>query len=131
MPEQSTIIVGRPSASRSAVSNGSKLVVGIDGRSAPARRLKDVIDQLLVEIARAPSEADLMNARNAAALQLHAERLDASLLRGEAVSGAERATVANSMARALADLGLTKRHRRGPVRFAHISGPAAADEVPS
>lgn len=94
---------------RARVTNGSELLVGIDGRSRPARRYRDVLDALLAQLGREPTEADLILARRAAHLVVWCEAEDAALARGE--TAAETVTAANALRRLLSDLGMTAVHR--------------------
>lgn len=71
---------------RSAVTNGSRLLDGIDGRSAAARRFRDLVQAFETEIGgEQPSELERGLIRQAAALALRAEQLQAAIVRGEAV----------------------------------------------
>ena len=75
----------RPANNRAKISNGTKMVVGLDGRSATARRYRDL------EITYADDcggEASLTEAQRTliaqtATLQVQAERVQAAVLRGE------------------------------------------------
>jgi hypothetical protein len=63
---------------RSAVSNGSVLIEGIDGRSAWMRRLRDLIDDHTVDMANHVSEAEKRLIRRAAMLTLQLEMQESS-----------------------------------------------------
>lgn len=102
--------VQRPSRQRSAVTNGSKMLVGIDGSSAMARRYRDLVEGLCAEFGESLTEAERLQVRNAASLQLHAEDLTGRLVRGEAVEPEDITRANNGATRALAGL---RRHRRG------------------
>src|SRR5271166_3326740 len=80
-------VVSRPATVRSAISNGSRLLAGVDGRSAPARRFRDLIADLINEHGGkgALSAAQLGVIRQAAAINLHLERLQAAIVRGAPV----------------------------------------------
>lgn len=71
---------------RSAVTNGSRLLDGIDGRSPAARRFRDLVQAFETEIGGdQPSELQRGLVRQAAALALRAEQLQAAIVRGEMV----------------------------------------------
>jgi hypothetical protein len=61
-------VAARKPTARSAVSNGTRLLAGIDGRSSQARRFRDLIAELATELDDAPSTAQLGAIRQAAAL---------------------------------------------------------------
>lgn len=82
---------------RSRVTNGSGLLPGIDGRSALARRYRDLVAGITADLGSDASEALLLQVRNAASLQLHAEELTARTVRGERVDP-EAITRANGAA---------------------------------
>lgn len=100
----------RETRARSAISNGSALLTGLDHRSASARRFRDVINSLASDLggADALSEAQLQLVRSAAGLIVLRERLDLRALNDEAISVAEYARITNSLRRVLATLGLQR-----------------------
>jgi hypothetical protein len=67
------------------VTNGSVLLEGIDGRSAKARRYRDLVGELVSEHGGALSTPERALIRQAAALMLRAEELQAAIVRGEPV----------------------------------------------
>lgn len=97
---------------RSAVSNGSRLLIGVDGNTAQARRYRDLVEDLSAEFGPDLSAAELLLVRNAASLQLHAEELTARLVRGETVDPEAITRATNGASRALASL------RRRPAKRA-------------
>lgn len=82
---------------RSRVTNGTGLLVGVDGRSAQARRYRDLVAAITADLGGTVSEALALQVRNAASLQLHAEELTSALVRGESVDP-EAITRANGAA---------------------------------
>jgi hypothetical protein len=82
---------------RSRVTNGTGLLPGVDGRSALARRYRDLVAAITADLGGAASEALLLQVRNAASLQLHAEGLTARTVRGECIDP-EAITRANGAA---------------------------------
>jgi hypothetical protein len=111
---------GLPAKQRSAVSNGSRLLVGIDGRNAWVRRCKDILREHLVDLGGADnaSAAERSIVRRAAVLTTELEHLEARFaLAGEASADDldiyQR--VANSLRRLLEAVGLQRRAREiGP-----------------
>ncbi|WP_374470304.1 hypothetical protein [Phenylobacterium sp.] len=97
-------VAPRQSANRSAISNGSRVLIGVDGRSAGARRYRDIVEDLSREIGGDLSAAELLQVRNAATLQVLAEDLAAAQARGEAVDAEALTRAANGATRALAAL---------------------------
>lgn len=107
--------VAGPSRQRSAVTNGRRLLAGIDGNSALARRYRDLVEMLTEEAGGASlSEGQRLQVRNAATLQMHAEELTAAMVRGEAVDSEAITRAANGASRALAALAKTKPAERKP-----------------
>ena len=90
---------------RSALTNGSLLPRGLDGRSAPARRYRDLILQFSHGIAGergAPlNPAELALVKQAAAITVRAEALQADIVRGEPVSDEDVVRLSNSAIRIL------------------------------
>jgi hypothetical protein len=98
-----------PSKTRSRVSNGTQLLAGIDGRSAVARRYRDVLNELISDMGGDPSGAQSAIARRASALCVVCEQAEAELVAGGVLDLAEFTTAANSLRRLLSDLGLERR----------------------
>jgi hypothetical protein len=70
------------------VSNGQKLhsnAVPVDGRSHHARRFRDLVQAYTTEIGGTLTESESGLVRQAAALALRCEQLQATIVRGEAV----------------------------------------------
>src|SRR5680860_377605 len=87
---------------RSAVTNGSRLGIGIDGRTRQARRWRDVYTDLM---ARTGSHHEQL-CRSLASLVLQREQLDASLARGERVDAQDLVRVCGTISRTMTKLGL-------------------------
>jgi hypothetical protein len=100
-------LADRPSRQRSRVTNGSKLIAGVDGRTAEARRFKDVAMSLADDLggAAALTEAQRALVKQAASLVVQSESLQGAMLRGEAISDEQMTRVANSLSRTLSRLG--------------------------
>jgi hypothetical protein len=97
-----------PSKTRSKLSNGSA-VLNADGRSATARRYRDVLAELISDLGGDPSGAQTAIARRASALCVVCEQAEAEMVAGGVLDLAEFTTAANSLRRLLSDLGLERR----------------------
>lgn len=96
-----------PSATaRSAVTNGTRLLAGVDGRSAIARRYRDLYLAFADELGglAALSAADLTLVRATTACALRAEHLQAEIVRGAAIDSNELVRLNNSLARSITAL---------------------------
>jgi hypothetical protein len=94
------------------VTNGRRMhAKGTDGRSAEARRFKDLVVSFAAPFGgeAALSEAERALVRNAAALTLRCEALQANVVAGRVVDNEEMTRLANSSARVLAALGRRSR----------------------
>jgi len=106
--------MARPPTTRSRITNGSDLLRGIDGRSAEARRYRDLIEGFTAEFGSAtPGEREMALIRQAAALTVQAETMQAAIVRGEAVDIEQLTRVANALTGTLKELGIRK-HRAAP-----------------
>jgi hypothetical protein len=110
MNVNSPAITRRKPTARSRTTNGKVLVEGIDGRSATARRLHDIIADLSAELGDDLGQAEQLQVRTVASLVLHAERLTADMVNGKPVDSEEITRVSNSAARLLNSL---KRQSKG------------------
>jgi hypothetical protein len=101
---------------RSAVSNGNRLLAGVDGRNSWARRCRDVLDEHLadkggIDNCSAPERSII---RRAATLTVELERMETDFaLAGEAQPNQLELyqRVANSLRRLLEAVGLERRCR--------------------
>lgn len=94
---------------RSAVSNGTRMFDGVDGRSPGARRFRDLVAAYCTDLGRAYealSEAERNTVRQAATCQLQSEALQGALARGERVDTDQLVRLANLSVRLLRSLGL-------------------------
>ena len=87
---------------RSAISNGSTLFTGVDGRSRGARRFRDLYHDYLNQTGGRHDEL----CRQAATLVLQRERLDVALVKGEPVDPSHLVRLAGAINRTLARLNL-------------------------
>ena len=103
--------LAKPSA-RSWVSNGKDLFVGgVDGRSAYARRYRDIFAQLTSDIGSDPSEAQNLIIRRATQLAVWCEMAEGDAASGLPLNVAEYCTASNTLRRLLLDIGLERRIR--------------------
>jgi len=106
-------IAERPLTCRSKQTNGSKLLRGVDGRSARMRRFRDLKELLAAD---AGGEAKLTFAgkesiKHAAALLIEAEVFQTAIVRGETVDLEQLTRLTNALARLLKVLGVKKGDR--------------------
>lgn len=99
-------VVDRPARARASVTNGTRLLAGVDGRSASARRFRDLVAELKAEYGgdRELTAAELGAIRQAAAMMLHAEQLQAAVVRGESVDSDTLIRLSGEARRLLASL---------------------------
>jgi hypothetical protein len=93
-----------PPVARSKLSNGGALLPGVDGRSAQARRYRDILRGLLVGAGPHDAATEQL-ARRFAALSIQAEQLEADMVAGRPVDGARLALIASTLVRLRARLG--------------------------
>jgi hypothetical protein len=93
-----------PPTTRSAISNGTRLLANVDGRSSSSRRFRDLVAAFDKEIGGAKSEIERALIRDAAALTFKAETLQADLVNGVAVDGDQLIRLTGTSKRILSDL---------------------------
>lgn len=112
MPVDRTASANTKLTHRSAVANGTRMFVeGLDGRSALARRYRDLIATFTTDMGGDPSEAEKQLIRRAASLSVWCEAVEVRLANGEEVDIGTLTTAANSLRRILQDIGLERRTR--------------------
>jgi hypothetical protein len=124
---ESQPIVARSQTLRSRITNGSQLLAGIDGRTAAARRYRDLTISLADDLGGASSlmEAQRALVRQAAAMIVQSEKLQGEVLRGEIVDCEQLTRLANAATRILSRLGLKRTVRHPPSRLdAMLNGAA-------
>lgn len=106
---RSAIAFAQPQA-RSRVGNGSALLEGIDGRTTGARRYKELLAQLGIEIIGQGNgrltEAQIILARRAVLLTMWCESAEAKMANGDDIDISEFTAAANALRRIMADAGL-------------------------
>ena len=102
--------VRKPTA-RSAVTNGSTTLPGIDGRSAVARRYHDIAAAVVTDQGGVDhcSEARLQLVRRFAAAAVLAEQMEARLANGDAIDISEHALLCSSLVRIAQRIGINRR----------------------
>ena len=102
-----------PSRTRSAVTNHKDLLPGLDGRSATARRFRDLVNAFVADMGGLDhcSEIKLGLLRRLAATTVQAEMLEARMVNGEAIDIATLCTLASTTVRLSQRLGLERRAR--------------------
>jgi hypothetical protein len=100
----------RSAYAQSKVSNRRKLLLGIDGRSATARRFRDIIMDLVHECGgeESLSTAELGLIRQAAAMTLQAEVLQTRIVLGNPVSADELVRLSSEARRVMNSLNKRK-----------------------
>ena len=88
---------------RSRVTNGTRLLQNIDGRSAASRRFRDLVRGYEAEF-NITSESDKTMIRTAALLTLKGEEIQAAVVRGERADGDDIVRMAGSVRRVLSNL---------------------------
>ena len=99
---------------RSAVANQSRLFVeGLDGRSAHARRYRDLIAEFTRDLGGPDSlsEAQRSIIRRAASLCVWCEAVEVQMANGEDCEIGPYTTACNSLRRLLNDIGLERRSK--------------------
>jgi len=114
MPPENKALASRKPEARSRVSNGQDILAGIDGRSAKARRYRDIMAAMISDQGGLTglSEARLQLCRRFAAQSLLAEDIEARLANGGEVRVEEHAMISSTLVRLASRLGIDRRVRR-------------------
>jgi hypothetical protein len=110
-PSPTSVSPARKRCGRSRIANGKLHRRGVDPRSHAARRFKDAIDALCGEIGRplaALTEVERTRVRMAAHFTVVAEESQARAASGRTTDVEQDVRVANTLARLLDDLGLSR-----------------------
>src|SRR5258705_6554548 len=91
--------------SRSKVSNGTRLLQNVDGRSSSARRFRDLVRAYESEVGGNLTEVERGLIRQAAALTFKAETLQSDLVNGNPVDGDQLIRLTGTAKRILSALG--------------------------
>ena len=125
-----------PSRTRSAVTNHMDLLPGLDGRSASARRFRDLVNAFIADMGglNRCSEIKLGLIRRLAATTVQAEMLEARMVNGEAIDIATLCTLASTTVRLSQRLGLERQARNVTPSLSEYlvaRTASAADDSPS
>jgi hypothetical protein len=96
----------RPRHYRSAVSNGSRLHVEADARTAWARRFRDVFYEIIADIPGEVTASQRQTARRAALLCIEAERLEGIAAGGQQIDYESYGRLTDRLNRAFRRLGI-------------------------
>jgi hypothetical protein len=123
----------RPKQQRSRVANGSKLLPLTDGRSATARRFKDLIDDISGDLGGADrlSEGQRQLIRRAAMLSAESEMMEAKAIRGEAFDVGEYGVLCDRLGRLFQRIGLARVARDVGSLRDYIAAPIETAPDPS
>jgi hypothetical protein len=110
---ESQLAAERSPTVRSRITNGKQLLANIDGRTADARRYRDLAVSLADDLGGASglTEAQRALVRQAAAMIVQSERLQSAVLRGELVDVEQLTRLANAATRILSRLGIKRATR--------------------
>ena len=106
---------------KSKVSNGTRLLQNVDGRSSSARRFRDLVRAYKTECGGNLTEVERGLIRQAAALTFKAESLQSDLVNGNPVDGDQLIRLTGTAKRILTAIG-EKASKRG-----RPSGPSLSD----
>jgi hypothetical protein len=107
----------RSPTNRAKITNGSRLLPGTDGRSASARRYRDLIADFGRDLGafESLSTAELAMVRQAAALVVKVEQLQVGIVNGDVIDTDELVRLMNASTRILLALGVKRRKREAPM----------------
>lgn len=108
MQHSRTANVTACATTRSKVSNGTRLLQNVDGRSSSARRFRDLVRAFEAEVGGTLSELERGLVRQAAILSLKTEQMQESIVRGDDVDSDTLIRLSGEARRILASL--RKRH---------------------
>jgi hypothetical protein len=97
-------------ARKSRITNGRDLLSNIDGRSALARRYRDIAGAILIDQGGAErcSESRIQLVRRFAAAAVMAEQLEGRLANGEQIDIQEHATLSSTLVRLAQRIGIDR-----------------------
>jgi hypothetical protein len=112
-PLNGSQIAPRAPELRSRITNHRDLLPGVNGRSAEARRFRDLVSSYVSDMGGLDlcSEIKIGLLRRLAAATVAAERLEARMINGEAVDIGQLCTLASTTVRLASRVGLERRAR--------------------
>jgi hypothetical protein len=95
---------------RSRITNGSAILEGIDGRSAPARRFRDVLAEIVNDLGGADrlSEGQRQLARRCSMLSVECEKIESEGVQGKPIDLDAYGALTDRLGRAFQRLGLKR-----------------------
>ena len=102
------LLVRLPSRQRSRISNGRDLLPDIDGRSAIARRFKDITSAVLIDQGERLSESRIQLVRRFAAACVMAEQMEAQLVNDEPINIQEHSLLCSTLVRIAQRIGINR-----------------------
>ncbi|AFL53994.1 hypothetical protein ABIE78_006379 [Sinorhizobium fredii] len=128
MSTNRTQIDSNSTRNRSAISNGSWLLEGVDNRSALGRRFRDLCISFAEDLGGAASLNEPQRAliRQVAAVTVESEKLQAAIVRGESVDPENLVRLNNLQARLVKQLDIKPRGQKPKRSLADIIGQGAA-----
>lgn len=115
--KSSSEIDTRPAVARSAVRNGKRLFVEkIDGRTAPARRFRDLLLEIVNDLGGvdALSAIQMQLVRRFASLSVEAEVLEMTIAEGKPLDVETYGVIVSAQARLAGQLGLHRKMKLVP-----------------
>jgi hypothetical protein len=116
LPSDCAAVARRPPTHRSRLTNGKDLLPDLDGRSAMARRFKDIISAVISDQGGLDrcSESRLQLIRRLAAASVLAERLESRIANGEDIDVAQHAVLCSTLVRLTSRIGINRRRNLIP-----------------
>ena len=120
--------ISRPLTVRSAATNDPLWLRGVDGRSAVARRYRDVAIALADDLGGQDTldEASKVLVRQAAALTVQTETMHSKVVAGEVVDDEQLTRLSNALSRTLQRLGRKRAPKGAPSLKDYIESKRAA-----
>lgn len=107
--KRSAIAVAKKQAN-SRIGNNNALLDGVDGRTKGARRYRELLTRLSIELAvknaKAVQEHEMTLLRRAVSLAILCEKAEARMANGEEVDASGYAATTNALRRVMTDVGL-------------------------
>lgn len=129
MHTESTNNATRLPTVKSRVTNGTKLLSGVDGRSSGARRFRDLADAFAADLDTGTglTEAEMTVVRQAAGVALRAEQVQAAIVNGADVDLNELTRLSNVVSRLMGALKAKRQKPTGPSLAEYLASKGAAE----
>jgi hypothetical protein len=109
---------------RSRVTNGSRTLIGVKGSSKYGRRYRDLIDAYSLELGGDLSQFEMAMVKQAAALAIQSEVMQAAIINGEPVSSDDLIRISSEVRRildAIAAQAVTRKPSTAPSLSDHAA----------